>query len=261
MLPQIQREWQYFTWRQIPLEQEGLDSENIRNFLEFIQKKSSCSGALSRVLAAAKSLSHLKGYKEWLCPVTRFLLASSGQLSLRVTIAEPVSTRKIQIRGLKTFKMLFYIYLYLFVRASIPITDFFIPMASPRGLSSQFSVWSCSNFQLGFCWNLRIWQQNLHTRPASPTCWDPALPQNNSWESSHKQHHFCTLPLGGGHQEKAPNPPSKQKFLNFKSLLLVSRQWDWVENLIFDFARVSFHLFAFFFASTQSRWNWDLSWT
>lgn len=58
--------------------------------------------------------------------VTRFLLASSGQLSLRVTIAEPVSTREIQIRGLKTFKMLFYIYLYLFVRAFIPITDFFI---------------------------------------------------------------------------------------------------------------------------------------
>lgn len=30
------------------------------------------------------------------------------------------------------------------------------------------------------------------------------LPQNNSWESSHEQHPLCTLPLGGGRQEKSP---------------------------------------------------------
>lgn len=121
-------------------------------------------------------------------------------------------------------------------------------MASPRGLSSQFSVWSCSNFQLGFCWNLRIWQQNLHTRAASPTCWDPALPQNNSWESSHKQHHFCTLPLGGGHQEKTPNSPSKQNSSISNHCLIGIG----LKNLIFDFARVSFHLHFFFFSPLHS---------
>lgn len=88
-------------------EQQGLDGEQRRNFLGSVQ-----TNPPAQVPSAAEFLPHLGGSKEFLsfvfclfafCSiagfVTRLLLARPGQLSLRVTIAEPVSTREIQNPG------------------------------------------------------------------------------------------------------------------------------------------------------------------
>lgn len=95
--------------------------------------------------------------------------------------------------------MLWNRYFCLFVKASIPVTDFFLGMVSPWSLSSQFGVCSFS-WGFFFCWNLRIWQQNLHPRAASPPCWDPALPQNHFWES-------CTNPAPSHWEGDTKNKP------------------------------------------------------
>lgn len=71
---------------------------------------------------------------------------------------------------------------------------------------------------------------NLPTGPASPTCWDPKgflgkFPEIPTSEPSHWE----------GTPGKSLESSPGAKFLHFKSLPLLPRQWDWLEEPTFDF--------------------------
>lgn len=211
MLPRIRWEQQCFTRRQIPLSRKAwiVNREGIslglskKILLLRCPQQSPCS---CKVFVLSQGLPGVV-----LSFATRLLLASSGQLSLRVTIAEPVSTREIQIVGFKNLSERWsHIHLYLYIYKSIHSNHRLLHSSGlPTRPQPPVLCLLLPQLQLGFVRISKFASESPRTtstthllRPwgtpgEAPTSSSPSAPSH--WERDTK--------------ERARNPHSKQNSL------------------------------------------------
>lgn len=189
-------------------EQESLDSEQRRNFLGSIQRN------LPAQVPSAEFLQ-----LQSLCPFSRaarsgFVLCHQtppGKLGAALTESYDGRASQHQRnsnRGVLKPSRTLVSYLFIFICKSTHSNH---RLLHSSGLPTRPQPPAPCLFllqpQLGFVGISKSGSESPRPTGSSThllrSCVHP-LPQSNSWESSHEQHPFCTLPLGGGRQEKSP---------------------------------------------------------